>query len=236
MECQMFNFANWILSGAVLTSPFMALDTAQVETPVVETETAANAEVAPAEVAPVEAFNRTEALARANASLNAIDTARGQFSQLDPNNHFSTGTFYLNRPGRLRFEYDAPVPLLIVSDGTTLAIEDTDLETVDRVPLVSTPLNLILRRNTDLAEHADIISIERKAGYVAIRVADKSGEAEGELELFFDPEDYTLARWEAIDMMGGITTVQLNDIELGVSVDPRLFRIEDPEDEDDRRR
>ena len=222
----MFNFANWILSGAVLTSPFMAVDTAQLEVPATQTET----------IAPTETFNRTEALARANASLNAIDTARGQFSQLDPNNHFSTGTFYLNRPGRLRFEYDDPVPLLIVSDGTTLAIEDRDLETVDRVPLASTPLNLILRENTDLAQHADIISIERKAGYVAIRVADKSGEAEGELELFFEPDSYELARWEAIDMMGGVTTVQLSDLELGVSVDPRLFRLEDPEDEDDRRR
>lgn len=224
----MFNFANWILSGAVLTSPFMALDTAQLEVPATQTETTT--------IAPVETFNRTEALARANASLNAIDTARGRFSQLDPNNHFSTGTFYLNRPGRLRFEYDDPIPLLIVSDGTTLAIEDRDLETVDRVPLASTPLNLILRRNTDLAEHADIISIERKAGYVAVRVADKSGEAEGELELFFEPDTYQLARWEATDMMGGVTTVQLNDIELGVSVDPRLFRLDDPEDEDDRRR
>ncbi|WP_293612054.1 outer membrane lipoprotein carrier protein LolA [Ponticaulis sp.] len=227
----MFNFANWILSGAILSSPFALTETAQMETPAaVTTEAVAEVEIA----TPV--FDREEALARANEALNAIDTARGSFSQLDPNNHVSTGTFYLNRPGRLRFEYDAPIPLLIVSDGTTLAIEDRDLETVDRVPLASTPLNLILRRNTNLAEHAEILSIEQKPGFTAIRIADRAGEAEGELELFFDPDTYQLARWEATDMTGAITTVQLTDMELGVSVDPRLFRIDDPEDEDERRR
>jgi len=220
----MFNFANWFLSGLILTAPVAVTTTAQTVAPPTET------------VAPELVFNRTEALARANAALNEIDTARGNFTQLDPNDHFSTGEFWLNRPGRMRFEYNDPVPLLIVSDGTTVAIEDRDLETVDRVPLASTPLNLLLRQNTDLAEHADILSIEKKAGFVAIRVADKSGEAEGELELFFDPESYELKQWEATDISGGITTVQLRETQLGASVDPRLFRLDDPEDEDDRRR
>lgn len=220
----MFNFANWFLSGLILTAPVAVTTTAQTVAQPTET------------VAPEPVFNRTEALARANAALNEIDTARGNFTQLDPNDHFSTGEFWLNRPGRMRFEYNDPVPLLIVSDGTTVAIEDRDLETVDRVPLASTPLNLLLRQNTDLAEHADILSIEKKAGFVAIRVADKSGEAEGELELFFDPESYELKQWEATDISGGITTVQLRETQLGASVDPRLFRLDDPEDEDDRRR
>lgn len=223
----MFDFANWILSGVLMASPAVVTDAAQTET--------ATAPVAQAATTETE-FNRTDALAKANQALNRIDTARGQFSQLDPNNHFSTGTFYLNRPGRLRFEYDDPVPLLIVADGTTLAVEDSDLETVDRVPLASTPLNLLLRRNADLAADANILSVEKRAGLIAIALSDKSGEAEGELELFFDPESYNLVRWEATDVAGGVTTVQLNNMELGVSVSPSLFRLEDPEDEDDRRR
>ena len=223
----MFDFANWILAGLLVNAPAPVLTNAQVATP-------APAEQTIAAEAPV--FSETEAIAKANASLNAIDTARGRFTQLDGNNNFSKGEFYLNRPGRMRFEYDDPVPLMIVSDGTTVAFEDRDLETVERVPLVSTPLNLILRRNTDLAAHADILSVEQKAGMVAIRISDKSGEAEGELELFFDPVDYQLKQWETTDLTGAVTTVQLMDVELGVSVSPRLFRLDDPEDEDDRRR
>lgn len=222
----MFDFANWILSGALLSTAIPALDMAQADqTMPAVTQTQAEVE-----------FSQTEAIARANAALNAIDTAKGKFTQLDANGNFSRGEFYLNRPGRMRFEYADPMPLLIVSDGTTVAFEDRDLETVERVPLSATPLNLILRRSADLAADADILSAEKKAGYVAIRMVDKNEEAEGELELFFDPETYQLRQWETTDITGAVTTVQLNDIELGASVSPRLFRLEDPEDEDDRRR
>lgn len=221
----MFNFTDWIISGALLSSPF-ALSTA------VQTEPA----TVPAVTQTTEpAFNETAALANANAALNRLDTAKGKFTQVDFHGNFSTGAFYLNRPGRLRFEYDAPVPLLIVSDGTMLAIEDRDLETVDSVPLASTPLNLLLRNDTDLAAHANILSIAKKSGLVAIRVSDKSEEAEGQLELFFDPESYELKQWESIDANGAVTTVQLIETQIGASVSPALFRIEDPEDDDRRR-
>lgn len=222
----MFNIADWIISGALLSSPF-ALSTAAQTEPVKAPVQAQISEPA---------FNKTDALANANAALNRLDTAKGKFTQVDYSGNFSTGEFYLNRPGRLRFEYDAPVPLLIVSDGTMLSVQDRDLDTIDSVPLVSTPLNLLLRPNTDLAAHANILSIGKKGGLVAIRVSDKSGEAEGELELFFDPETYELKQWESIDANGAVTTVQLIDTQVGATVSPKLFRIEDPEDEDDRRR
>tara|TARA_Y100000052_G_C2955375_1_gene89719 strand:+ start:401 stop:1072 length:672 start_codon:yes stop_codon:yes gene_type:complete len=223
----MFDFANWILSGALLSTAIPALDTAQQAS-----------QVAPAaiETQAEPALSQTEAIAKANAALNAIDTAKGKFTQLDANGNFSQGEFYLNRPGRMRFEYADPMPLLIVSDGTTVAFEDKDLETVERVPLSATPLNLILRRTADLAADADIISAEKKAGFIAIKMADKSDEAEGELELFFDPVSFQLMQWETTDITGAVTTVQLSDVELGASVSPRLFRLEDPEDEDERRR
>lgn len=222
----MFNISDWIISGVLLSSPFALSTTAQTD----PADTPAQAQISEP------AFNKTEALADANAALNRLDTAKGGFTQVDYSGNFSSGEFSLNRPGRLRFEYAAPVPLLIVSDGTMLSVQDRDLDTVDSVPLASTPLNLLLRANTDLAAHANILSIDKKGGLVAIRVSDKSGEAEGELELFFDPDTYELKQWESIDANGAITTVQLIDVQVGASVSPKLFRIEDPEDEDDRRR
>ncbi len=223
----MFKFAEWIISGALMAFP-AATDTAQQVTAVEPVTTAE--QPAPA------AFDATTALARANQALNDITTATGRFSQIDPSGHFSQGTFYISRPGRMRFEYDDPVPQTLVADGTTLAIEDRDLETIDRVPLSATPLNLILRESADLAADANILNIRKIGGLVAILISDKSGEAEGQLELFFDADNYDLRKWESVDVSGQRTTVDLMQVEKDVSLSARLFRLEDPEDEDERRR
>ena len=225
----MFNLAELILSGAILAAPAAVGVVAQSsEAGPVWTDAASASVEAP--------FNSTEALLKANQALNDLSTAKGRFTQIDAAGRFSTGAFYLNRPGRMRFEYDAPVPITLVSDGVMLAIEDRDLETMDQIPLTSTPLNLLLRKNTDLARHANILSVTRRAGLVGILLSDKSEESEGMLELFFDPETYDLRKWESVDATGQRTTVDLTDVEKGMKLSARLFRIEDPEDEDDRRR
>lgn len=221
----MFNLAEWILSGALMAAPVM-------------TSTAQSNEAAPITVAqpPAPAFNSTEALLEANRAINRITTAQGRFIQIDPSGDITQGSFYLSRPGRMRFEYDDPTPITLVSDGTTVAISDRDLETVDRIPLASTPLGLILRQNADLAAHANILSVRQQAGLVAVRLSDKAGEADGELELFFDPVSYDLRKWETLDAFGQRTTVDLIDVQEGMKLSPRLFRLEDPEDEDERDR
>lgn len=220
----MFNIPEWILSGALLASPVLANSAQSVVDPI------------PLRTAQADSFNATQALLDANEALNRISTATGRFVQLDPSGHLAQGEFFISRPGRLRFEYDDPTPITLVSDGTTLAIVDRDLETVDRVPLVSTPLNLLLRKNADLAAHANILAIEKKGDFVSVRVSDKSEEAEGELELFFDQVSFDLKKWEVLDAFGQLTTVDLIDTTEGVSISPRQFRIDDPEDEDERRR
>ncbi|MEL7453030.1 MAG: outer-membrane lipoprotein carrier protein LolA, partial [Pseudomonadota bacterium] len=75
---------------------------------------------------------RDEIVSAAAAALSAVETAEGRFVQVAPDFSITEGQFYLRRPGRVRFEYDAPVPILVVADGATVAIEDKDLETQDR--------------------------------------------------------------------------------------------------------
>ncbi|MEO1101572.1 MAG: outer membrane lipoprotein carrier protein LolA [Pseudomonadota bacterium] len=205
-------------------------------------EIAAPDDVAPAAPAPVTEpgalsdADRAEILEQAAASLANTQTARGRFTQVAPDFTMTTGDFALRRPGRMRFEYDDPTPLLIISDGATVAIEDRDLETVDRVPLASTPLGLVLDDTLDFDAEADVTDIRRADGFVAVSMRDRSGEAEGELTLILDEANYELVAWRTVDDAGGVTSVQLSDVETGTRLDPRLFRIEDPEDEDDRRR
>ena len=126
-------------------------DIASSPSPVLRVETRGNLEPAPTipAAAPVTrheagTLTYTVLLERARLALSSAKTAKGRFTQTNADGSLYSGTFAISRPGKLRFEYDAPVPVLIVSDGATVAMEDRDLETIDRVPLGSTPLGLIL--------------------------------------------------------------------------------------------
>jgi outer membrane lipoprotein-sorting protein len=172
-------------------------------------------------------------IAGINAAINAIDTMRARFEQISPDGSVSAGLLSMSRPGRLRFEYDDPSPILMVADGTTIGIEDRALETVDRVPLSSTPLWWLLKRDVDLAQDADIIAIERQYGYIYLTLRDPSGEMEGQIVFAFTESDYELREWYVTDAFSQVTRVSLVDVELGMRLSPRLFVI--PEPERDRR-
>lgn len=175
-------------------------------------------------------------VAEAAAAMAMVKTATGRFAQIAPDFSLTTGSFSLRRPGRMRFEYDDPTPLLIVSDGATVAIEDRDLETIDRVPLASTPLGIVLDDQLDFERDAEVLDVKRADGLAAVTLRDRSGEAEGKVTLIFDAETYDLLSWRAEDAGGGLTSVQLQDVETNVSLNPRLFRLEEPEADRDRRR
>ncbi|MEO0883317.1 MAG: outer membrane lipoprotein carrier protein LolA [Pseudomonadota bacterium] len=173
-------------------------------------------------------------LNRVSAALSSVSTAKGRFVQIAPDGSETSGDFYLRRPGRVRFEYDAPVPILIVADGATVAIEDRDLETQDRVPLGTTPLGLLLDDDLDFESDAEILSVRRANGFVAVSLRDRSGQTEGTLDIMMTDEPLALVAWQTIDAAGGITGVQLNDVETGVRLSPRLFRIEELDEDQGR--
>ncbi|MEL6692529.1 MAG: outer-membrane lipoprotein carrier protein LolA [Pseudomonadota bacterium] len=171
----------------------------------------------------------------ASAALAAAETASGKFTQTNADGTITTGTFALNRPGRMRFDYDDPTPILIVSDGTTVAMEDSELETVDRIPIGATPLGLILSTDLNVDEDVEVLSILRNEERIGIRVSDASGELEGTLTMVFDKTNYDLLGWLTVDGNFQTTVVDLVGVETNVRVDPRLFRLnEDDEEEDER--
>lgn len=179
---------------------------------------------------------RADLLTRAEASLAASQTAKGGFEQLNADGTFVTGEFALRRPGRVRFDYTDPSPILIVSDGTTVAMQDTDLETVDRIPLGSTPLGLILDDDLDFSDDTiEIINVSEEIGLVSVTVRDATGEVGGELTLLFEAEGFDLLGWIATDAELQTTQVSLNNVETNTRLDPRLFRLDDPRDEEDER-
>lgn len=182
---------------------------------------------APAAAAQLSGAERAALLKEASQALATVKTARGRFEQYSPDGSFSTGQFAMQRPGKVRFDYDDPVPLLMVSDGTTVALQDSDLETTDRVPLKSTPLSLLLSDRLDFESQANVIDVRRANGRTNITVQDKSGDMEGTLTLVLAAEDNSLVGWRTTDANGGNTSVTLTNVETGARLNPRLFILRD---------
>jgi len=181
-------------------------------------------------------FDADAALAGINAWLNSIETYRARFDQVAPDGSASGGTLSIRRPGRLRFEYDDPSPLLVVADGTTVAMEDSDLNTVDRIPLRSTPLWWLLKEDVDLAADARVTEVFEEDNRLYVRAEDRNDEMDGEAVFVFNPETYALEEWFAIDSLNYVTRVILSDVETDVRLSPRLFVLDEPEDDRRSRR
>jgi outer membrane lipoprotein-sorting protein len=170
---------------------------------------------------------RAEGLALANGSLNGVQRLQGRFIQQSPGGGRATGMFYLQRPGRLRFEYDPPATLLIVSDGNVVAMRDTELRTTERTPLRSTPLNLILGETINLERDARVLRVSRAGPWLMVTARDRRGQTDGQIMLQFFGPNAELRSWDVIDATGARTRVTLSDITQPASLDRSLFRLED---------
>lgn len=166
---------------------------------------------------------RRTVLRAASRALNARTTLEGRFLQVAADGSAAQGRFWLQRPGRLRFEYDAPSPLTVVSDGETVAIQDRALKTVDRAPLRSTPLFFVLKRDIDLERDVHVTRVSREGGAVSITARDRAGKTDGEITLVFDGPNYDLKRWRIVDGQGAATDLALQQTRVVPRIDPALF-------------
>ncbi|MGH6736524.1 MAG: LolA family protein [Methyloceanibacter sp.] len=171
---------------------------------------------------------QAEAVKRINAYFNSITNLQGGFEQIDPNNKRSTGRFYVQRPGKIRFDYAPPSALRIVADGHSLAIEDSDLKTVEKYPIKSTPFRLLLTESVDLDRDARIVGVERDQGGLAISLEDKDGDAAGRIKLYFESSsDLELKEWLITDAQGLTTRVTINNMVSGRKVAADFFQSKD---------
>lgn len=167
-----------------------------------------------------------QAVADASAYLSALDSMQGDFLQVGPDGSVTEGKFYLRRPGRLRFEYNPPENLLVVADGTWVAVKDSAAP-AQRYPIASTPLGLILAQNVDLTRSARVLKVENQPGALLITIADRTGEAPGQITLIFDQPRMQLRQWVVTDAQGLQTTVALRNVQAGIRADNSLFVLRD---------
>lgn len=166
-----------------------------------------------------------EDLDRISAYLNSIHTLKGSFIQIGPDGQVDQGTFYISKPGRMRFEYNPPNPVLVVSDGSTVAVANRRLNTVDHYPLFSTPLSLILSDDLNLKRNRSIAGITREPGEIIVSARAASAKVNGNLTLVFSDPGLELRQWTIVDGQGLSTTVSLRDLQPGTNLDPALFTL-----------
>jgi outer membrane lipoprotein-sorting protein len=160
--------------------------------------------------------------------FNTIRDIKGEFTQIGPKGHVSTGFFYISKPGRMRFEYAPPNPFIVVADGTWVTIKNNVKNKADQYPLSATPLRLVLAERVDLMQEADIKSVDLADGLTTVVLEDKDGLVPGQLVLVFDSEHNTLQQWVIVDGQGRRTTISLNNIEASTQPDPQLFAVQLP--------
>ena len=160
-----------------------------------------------------------------SAYLSNISTLQGEFVQTAPDGNITQGQFFIEKPGRMRFEYAPPAQLQIISDGNWVAVQDKKLKTTEKYPLITTPLKMILSANVDLMRDAKILAVYPEPELVTISIEETTGEAPGTLTLMFDPVANRLDRWTVTDVQGLDTTVALENTVAGQPIDPSKFRI-----------
>jgi outer membrane lipoprotein-sorting protein len=177
----------------------------------------------PASAIPVSALAdpQDDALvAKAVSYLDGLLAAKGTFRQTDPKGVTVTGTFFLARPGRARFQYNPPSGLLITSDGKTVIMSDSYLKTF---PLSSTPLALFLADHIRLDKGAKVTRVEHNANGFSVTARDGHGLSQGQVTLYFAENPTRLTGWALIDAQGRATQVALGPLSPMMQADPGLF-------------
>lgn len=154
-----------------------------------------------------------------------IKTMTGEFVQFGPSGQQTGGKFYIERPGKLRFDYDSKSNFKVISDGNSVAVSNLRMKTFNIYPLSKTPLKLLLGNRIDLSGN-EVKDIEQGPDATTIKLADRSVFGNSKLSMMFDPKTYALKQWTVTDAQGKDTTVMIFNVKEGVRVDPSLFKID----------
>jgi outer membrane lipoprotein-sorting protein len=160
--------------------------------------------------------------------LNGLHTLKARFLQIAPNGATSEGTAWLERPGRMRFQYDPPTPLLLVAGHGLFVYYDRELHQTTNIPLGSTPLGLLLRENMVLSGDVTVIALYREPGQIQISVNRTASPGDGNLTLVFADKPLALRQWIVVDAQRQETRVSLFDVQLGGTFDQDMFAFVDP--------
>jgi len=162
-------------------------------------------------------------ITRVEAYLNGIRTLKAHFLQVAPNGGISEGTAWLERPGRMRFQYDPPAPFLLIAAHGQLAFHDSSLGQDSNIPLSRTPLGILLADHVTLAGAVTVTDIQHLPGQIQLTLVRTASPGDGSLTLIFTDPPLTLRQWTVVDAQRRETHVTLSNMQTGGTFDETLF-------------
>jgi outer membrane lipoprotein-sorting protein len=166
-------------------------------------------------------------LDKVNNYLSTVQVMSGKFVQVGPDGRQSKGQFYVQKPGKVRFDYDAPSTVEIVADGSSVVVLDRRLDTKDVYQLSQTPLRFLLTDRIDLLRDANVTNVYLDEHYVTVVVEETQlliGTSR--LMMMFGAKDFALKQWVVTDPQGYDTTIAVSNLDTTRRPDPNLFRID----------
>jgi outer membrane lipoprotein-sorting protein len=165
-------------------------------------------------------------LEKVNGYFNSITNLAGKFVQVGPDGNKTEGNFYMLKPGKVRFEYNDPSPIELISDGDAVAVRDRKLATQDIYPLSQTPLRFLLSDKLDLLKDTNVINVYSDELFTTVVIEEKSIVAgTNRLMIMFGAKDHQLKQWTVTDPQGYDTTVAVSNLDSSKKPDPKLFKI-----------
>jgi outer membrane lipoprotein-sorting protein len=165
-------------------------------------------------------------LDRISMYLSSMQTMVGNFVQIAPDGGRTEGTFYIQKPGRVRFQYNPPSAIDIVADGSSVVVRDRKLATQDLYPLSQTPLRYLLADRIDLMHDTDVTAVSADDTFATVTIEEKQLViGTSKLMMMFDAKDLTLKQWTVTDPQGFDTTVAVYNLDAAKKPDPNLFVI-----------
>jgi outer membrane lipoprotein-sorting protein len=171
--------------------------------------------------------NQKAQAAKVSSYLSSLQTLVGNFVQVGPDGSKTKGDFYIQKPGKVRFEYEAPSPIAIIADGSSLAVRDRKLATQDIYPLSQTPLRFLLSDRIDLLKDTNVVNVSADDLFISVTIEEKQALiGTSRLMLMIGAKDGQLKQWTVTDPQGYDTTVAVYNLDSSKKIDPNLFKID----------
>ena len=167
----------------------------------------------------------SDAAQRIADHFSKVTSMAGEFVQFGPRGEQTGGKFYIQRPGKLRFNYEAPSGFKVIADGKNVVIDNSKLNTMDLYPLSKTPLKLLLDQRIDLSGKR-VKSVREEPDLTTIQLADRQFFGSSTITMMFDPKSYELKQWTITDPQGKDTTVMIFNVQQGVKLDQAMFKVD----------
>jgi outer membrane lipoprotein-sorting protein len=167
---------------------------------------------------------KSDTLAALRQHYSNTPTMKGEFLQFGPTGDQSGGEFSIKRPGKVRFDYEDPSPVEVVSNGLAVMVINKKLKTFDTYPLKNTPLKLLLDDKLDISADS-ILDVQVSDDVTTIVMGDKQIFGNSVITLLFEPETFALRQWTIKDAQGKETSVMVFNVEDNVNISDREFRI-----------